>query len=101
MKTQTLRDRRGRTYARQIIETRTDRLEHIRQCRESDRKSRWGEVKNPRHYPDLGDIASINCWRRHNPQTGFEEFYANTPEWIVEIARERKWITTIGREVMT
>ena len=100
MKTQTLLNRSGRPYTRSIIETRTDRLEHIRQCRESDRKSRWGEAKNPRHYPDLGDIASVNCWRRHNPQTGFEEFYANTPKWIVGIAREHKWITTIGREGM-
>ena len=101
MKTQTLLDRRGNPYTRSIIETRADRLEHIRQCRESDRKSCWGEVKNLMHYANLGDIASVNCWRRHNPQTGFEEFYANTPDWIVEIARERKWIATIGQERMT
>ena len=100
MKTQTLLNREGQPTTRLIIETREERIKHIGECRESDRKSRWGEVKNPRHYADLGDIASVNCWRRHNPETGFEEFYANTPDWIVEIARERKWITTIGREVM-
>ena len=101
MKTQTLLDRRGQSYVRLIIEIREDRLEHIRECREADRKSCWGEVKNLMHYANLGDIASVNCWRRHNPETGFEEFYANTPDWIVEIAREHKWITTVGRDVMT
>ena len=100
MKTQTLLNREGQPTTRLIIETREDRIEHIRQCRDTDRKSRWGEVKNPRHYANLGDIASVNCWRRHNPRTGFEEFYANTPDWIVEIAREHRWITTVGREVM-
>jgi hypothetical protein len=101
MKTQTLLDRGGKPITRQIIETREDRLEHINQCRAADRKSRWGEVKNPQHYANLGDIAAVNCWRRHNSITGFEEFYANTPEWIVEIAREHRWITTVGKEMLT
>lgn len=101
MKTQTFLDKQGKLRTRLIIETREDRLEHINECRAADRKSRRGEVKNPKHYENLGDIAAVNCWRCHNSETGFEEFYANTPEWIVEIAREHRWITTVGREVMT
>jgi hypothetical protein len=41
---------------------------------------------------ELGDIASVNCWRAHDPNTGYQRFFSNTPKWVLEIAKKRRWI---------
>lgn len=46
------------------------------------------------HAEQVGDMASVNANMFHNPNTGFQEFFADTPEWIIEIARKNKWVTT-------
>lgn len=78
------------------ILTPADRQAHIDKCRRLDKESQWGEVQNPLHYKALGDIASVNDNRWHNPVTGFDEFYFDTPEWVVQIAVERKFISKVG-----
>jgi hypothetical protein len=79
-----------------LIKTPADRQAHIEWCREKDRQSRWGEVPSPRHYENLGDLASCNDWWFHDPRIGFLRFYADTPDWIVTIAKSRQWISEKG-----
>jgi hypothetical protein len=79
-----------------LIKTPADRHAHIEWCREKDRQSRRGEVPNSQHYENLGDIASCNAWWVRNSLTGYQEFRADTPDWVVTIAKSRQWISEKG-----
>jgi hypothetical protein len=41
----------------------------------------------------VGDLAAVSCNQRHNPESGFEEWLADTPEWVKDIAIRRGWAT--------
>ena len=93
-------DRKGNPYIRLIIETPEDRLSHIEVCKTRDIESRWGLVKDPGYYEKLGDMASVNTWYYHEPSVGFCRLYADTPEWIVELAEKMCWISDRGERVL-
>lgn len=39
----------------------------------------------------LGDCAAYQTNIFHNCDTGFHEFFSDTPTWIRDIAKKRKW----------
>jgi len=39
----------------------------------------------------MGDLATVNSNRYHDPYTGYNEFYPDTPEWILDMAVARGW----------
>jgi hypothetical protein len=39
----------------------------------------------------VGDLAAVNGSLRHDPATGFNQWLADTPEWIKDIALRRGW----------
>ena len=47
---------------------------------------------------NIGDIASVNSWRAHDPEIGFLRIFPDTPSWVLEIAEKRGWVT--GRELV-
>lgn len=72
-----------------IIRTSEDRIAHIEQCKAWDaewRAEHGGNIPPDRHYENVGDI-------------GHERLYVNTPDWIVEIAVRRCWISECGEKV--
>lgn len=95
---------KGIAYCRSIIATPQDREEHIGfvaydwyawydQARIARPQKTWPENPSVDYLESVGDSASVNTWRAHNSMNGFEVFKADTPDWVVEIARRRKWIT--------
>jgi hypothetical protein len=81
------------------ITTHTDRLWHMERCRKQDRdwkQEHGGNLPFEQHYENVGDIASTNSWMYHDPQKGHYVFYANTPDWIVDIAVRQFWISERG-----
>lgn len=68
------------------ILTPMDRLQHIIYVKRKDDKVRAKE-----YYETIGDIASFETNRVHNPETGFSEFLLDTPLWIVKLAVLHKW----------
>jgi hypothetical protein len=51
----------------------------------------WRDDKTEFAAELLGDIATVNGNQFHNPETGFHEFYPDTPAWIREISKKRGW----------
>jgi len=39
----------------------------------------------------VGDLVAVGGSQRHNPETDFEEWLVDTPEWIKDIALRRGW----------
>ena len=39
----------------------------------------------------MGDMATMNSNQYHDSYTGFNEFYPDTPEWIIAMAERRGW----------
>lgn len=68
------------------ILTRLDRLSHIAQVKARDDKDRKGE-----YWELIGDSATLNSNQYHEPATGFNEFYPDTPLWISQMAVRRGW----------
>lgn len=94
---------KGMAYCRNIIATPQDREEHIGfvaydwyawydQARIARPQKTWPENPSLEYLESVGDIASVNTWRVRG-LNGFEVFKANTPDWVVEIARRNKWST--------
>jgi hypothetical protein len=84
-----------------VISTPEDRQRHIDACKERDAESKWGLVPTPGYYEKLGDHASVNSWYYHDSSIGFNRLYANTPEWIVDLARKMRWISDRGEQALT
>jgi hypothetical protein len=79
--------------------TPVDRAAHIEACKTRDIQSCWGLVTTEGYYERLGDQASVNCWYYHDSTIGFHRLYANTPDWIVALARKMCWISNKGTRV--
>jgi hypothetical protein len=82
-----------------LITTHTDRLRHMEQCRKWDiswQREHGGILPSEQHYENVGDIATFNSWIYHDPEIGFHRLYANTPDWIVDIAARRYWVSDRG-----
>jgi hypothetical protein len=93
MKLQTSVDpRTKKTYERNVIKTPEDRLVHMLyfQARHiaDGYPSMPEEVLN-----DIGDNASVNSWRAHDPEIGFLRFLPDTPSRVLKIAEKRGWVT--------
>ena len=85
-----------------IIRTPEDRTAHVEQCKAWDtewRAEHGGNIPSDLHYETVGDIATTNDWYYHDSNIGYLRFYANTPDWIVEIAINRCWISDRGEKV--
>lgn len=91
-------------YAITIIRTPQDRKEHIAcvafgwyawydLARLTSPQKTWPENPSQHYLESVGDNASVNTWRVHDPETGFEAFKSDTPDWVIEIASQQKWIT--------
>jgi len=93
MKLQTSVDpRTKKTYERNVIKTPADRLAHTLYCQA--RHIADGYPPMPEEtLNDIGDIASVNSWRAHDPVMGFLRFFPDTPSWVLKIAEKRRWIT--------
>jgi hypothetical protein len=39
----------------------------------------------------VGDLATFNSNRQHNPKTGFDEWLPDTPRWIRRLGIRRAW----------
>jgi len=84
---------------RSVITTREDRLDHIEQCRKWDMEwqaEQGGNIPSERHYENVGDIASTNDWYYHDTGLGHLLFYADSPDWNVDGAVKRCWISERG-----
>lgn len=80
-----------------LITTHTDRLRHMEKVRKWDiawQRECGGHLPSEKHYEDVGDIATVNNWMYHDK--GYRVFYANTPDWIVDIAVRRCWSSERG-----
>jgi hypothetical protein len=76
-----------------------DRAVHIQACKRQDQEwnqEHGGKLPPEQHYENVGDIAATNNWLYHDPGIGYHRFYANTPDWIVEIAVRKGWISDRG-----
>lgn len=85
-----------------IIRTPEDRIAHIEQCKAWDaewRAEHGGDIPPDRHYENVGNIATVNDWYYHDENIGYERLFVNTPDWIVEIAINRCWISERGERV--
>ena len=87
---------------RSIITLPEDRIAHIEQCRKWD--AEWqadhgGDIPSKHHYENVGDITSTNDWYYHENNVGHLRFYADTPDWIVEIAVDHCWISERGEKM--
>lgn len=93
MKLQTSLDPRPKkTYERNVIKTPEDRLAHTLSCQA--RHIADGYPSMPEEtLNNIGDIASVNSWRAHDPEIGFLRFFSDTPWWVLEIAEKRGWVT--------
>ena len=82
-----------------LITTPADRLRHMEKVRKWDiewKREHGGNLPREEiHSENIGDIASVNNWMYHHPK-GYSVFYANTPDWIVDIAVRRCWISERG-----
>ena len=81
-----------------VINTPEDRAAHIEACQARDAQSIFGLVAVEGYYERLGDQASVNCWYYHDSTIGFHRLYANTPDWIVALARKMRWISDKGHK---
>ena len=79
-----------------VIYTPADRTTHIETCKANDLQSPLGMVPNDNYYETLGNQASVNSWYYHDDPCGFNRLYANTPNWIVELAHNMGWIYDKG-----
>ena len=79
--------------------TPADRAAHIESCKVRDEQSIFGLVNAIGYYERLGDQASVNDWYYHDSTIGFHRLYANTPDWIVALARKMCWIHEKGKRV--
>jgi len=82
-----------------VIYTPEDRAAHIKVCKARDARSIFGLVPVEGYYERLGDQASVNFWYYHDSTTGFHRLYANSPDWIVALARKMRWISDKGERV--
>lgn len=82
-----------------VINTPEDRTAHIGACQARDVQSIFGLVAIDGYYERLGDQASVNCWYYHDSTIGFHRLYANTPDWIVALARKMSWISDKGERI--
>ena len=80
-----------------VIYTPADRAAHIETRKANDLQSAWGMVPNDNYYETLGNQASVNSWYYHDPR-GFGRLYADTPVWVVELAKKLNWIHERGEE---
>ena len=76
------------------ILTHEDRAAHVKVCQARDKEQ--GMILPVEYYARLGDQASVNAWYYHDPASGHNRLYANTPDWIVELARKMRWISDKG-----
>ena len=82
-----------------VICTPEDRVAHIKACKARDAQSIFGLVIAQGYYERLGNQASVNCWYYHDSTIGLHRLYANTPDWIVKLARKMRWISDKGTRV--
>ena len=80
-----------------IILTYEDRAAHVNACQLRDQEQ--SIFLNADYYSRMGDQASVNNWYYYDPQSGHNRLYANTPDWIVELACKMRWIYEKGKQV--
>ena len=64
-------------YGRKRILTPGQRAVHIAHCRATHGPGLPGD-----YLKSVGDMATVNTNQFHNPETGFLEFYPDTPAWV-------------------
>jgi hypothetical protein len=84
--------RTKKTYERNIIKTPEDRLAHMLYCQARHIADGYLSMSE-KALNNIGDIASVNSWRAHDPESGFLRFFPDTPAWVLEIAEKHHWIT--------
>jgi hypothetical protein len=72
-------------YGRKRILTPLQRAVHIVRCRATH-----GAGLSEDYFKSLGDMATINTNQFHNPETGFLEFYPDTPDWVRKLQTKTK-----------
>jgi len=53
---------------------------HIAHCRATH-----GPDLPDSYFESVGNLAAVNSNQFHNPETGFLEFYADTPQWVRDL----------------
>gem|GEM_PF-3613085 len=77
---------------RNFIRTNEDRLAHMLDCQARHCADGYSSMSE-KALNNIGDIASVNSWQAHDPETGFLRFFPDTPAWVLEIAEKRHWVT--------
>lgn len=62
---------------RKRILTPLQRAVHIAHCRATH-----GPGLSEEYFKSVGDNATVTTNKFHNPETGFLEFYPDTPDWV-------------------
>jgi hypothetical protein len=75
-----------------VIRTTEDRLAHMLDCQARYSAEGYPTISKEA-LNDIGDIASVNSWQAHDPESGFLRFFPDTPLWVLEIAEKRHWVT--------